>query len=132
MLRTDIEILKFIDEQPGRIVEENELMAFIGENATRRLIGLRADGLIIRNQHWYDSRPTDYRLDAKGEALLAEHEQALEQRRRSIAEAKAEQAEQKAEAKISKYRDWRFEFIKDFIIGIFMLVLGILIEKFFG
>lgn len=128
MLKTDLDILAFINRHPGCVIEETALMTFVGEDAAQRLYRMRQDGLIRRDQHWYDSRPTTYTLDARGHDLLATHEQEVEQRRRR----EADQEKQKKEAKREALRKWGFELLKDSIIVILTLLVNELAHKFFG
>ena len=126
MLKTDLDILAYINAKPDRTVVAADLKAFIGENADARLYEMKQAHLLRRNQYWYDSRPTTYTLGTKGEDLLATHEKEIEQENQRHADAIAEQERQEKAGD----KDRHFQLIIA-IVGLIGAVVGAFLGAFF-
>ena len=124
MLKTDLDILAYINAKPDRTVVAADLKAFIGENADARLYEMKQAHLLRRDQHWNDSRPTTYTLGTKGEGVLASHEQLAQQMTEQKAEAAREKEANDAKAVLDKKKDYRH----DFKVAAFTVILTLSIE----
>jgi hypothetical protein len=125
MLKTNQDILEFINKQTGRTVEDNELKAYIGENADQRLREMRSAGMIRCETHWYDERRPTYTIDAKGDALLAEKEK----ERQRNADDKAAQERQRMEAKTEAARNRRNVVLSAILGAIVGAVVTFLLQR---
>lgn len=124
MLKTDLDILAYINAQPDRTVVLDDLKAFIGDNANARLYEMKQAHLLRRDQHWNDSRPTTYTLGTKGEDLLASHEQLAQQMADQKAQAAREKEANEAKAVLDKKKDY----CHDFKVAAFTVILTLSIE----
>lgn len=90
MIKSDVEILEFIDSSSGHAVDGDALRAFIGENAERRAHDLvRAQQLRVESDWFGDGRRV-YTLGPVGENLLAQHRQDLEKLAEDVADKQAQ------------------------------------------
>lgn len=90
MVKSDVEILEFVDSHPGHAVDGDALRAFIGENAERRAHDLvRAQQLHVESDWFGDGRRV-YILGPVGENLLAQHRQELEKLAEDVADKQAQ------------------------------------------
>ncbi|MBR2798932.1 MAG: hypothetical protein IKE17_14495 [Clostridia bacterium] len=123
-LKTDLDILDFISKQPDRKAGSMEIKAFIGDNASRRLNEMIRNRLVRCEPHWMDERLPDYYVDAKGEDLLATHEQ----RRQQVADQKAEAAREKAANDAKAVLDKKKSHRHDFKVAAFTVILTLFLE----
>ena len=100
MLKSNLDILSFIDSQPERAVALDALKAYIGDNADRRVSDLVHDHVLRCDSNWYGDGPAVCSLGFRGDELLAVHQQAEQQARddRAYYEAQEERHRQEAEA----------------------------------
>lgn len=132
MLKTDLEILEYIKGHPDHRVIADDLRAFVGVDADRRLYQMKSAGLIRYHAHWYDDAPAAYGLDARGEDLLATHEKEQEEARQRKAEEKEELRQKTREEKAETSKNRRFDLFSAIIGAIVTAIVTVLIEKFFG
>ena len=77
--------------------------------------------------HWYDSRPMTYTLGAKGENLLATHEQEVKKEHQRMANVRAEQERQRVESDKESSKKRRFDLFSAIIgsvIGSVITIVG--------
>ena len=132
MSKSNIDILSFVDSQPGRAIEIDALNAYIGDNAERRVSDLVHDHVLKCDSDWYGSGPAILSLDSRGDELLAAHQQAEQQARdnRSYYEAQEERHRQEAEALARINR--RNVFISGISGAVVGSVLAYLLQRLFG
>ena len=132
MPKSNIEILSFIDSQPGSTVEIDALKAFIGENAERRVSDLVHDHVLRCDADWFSGDPALCSLGHRGDELLAAHQQVEENARQDRAYYEAQEERHRHEAEALARVKRRNVFISGITGAVIGSILTFLLQRFFG
>ena len=132
MPKSNVEICEFVYNQPDHRVNAETLAAFIGESAERRLSDLYHENLLARSSNWYGDGSIVYSLSGKGFDLLAQTQQAYQQRAQDRADQAAYEARAQQHADYLAELNRRTMIVSGIISAIVSAAMSILIRLLFG
>lgn len=132
MLKTNLEILEFVNARPGHAADADALAAFIGDAADARLSDLLHAGLLRRSANWYASGPVVYTLTGSGFDSLARGQQQRQQRSDDRADQAAHEARAQHHADRLAEQNRRTMIISGIISAVVSAVMSVLIRLILG
>ena len=132
MPKSNVEICEFVYDQPDHRAYAETLVAFIGDSAERRLSDLVHESLLARSSNWYGDGSIVYSLSGKGFDLLAQTQQAYQQRAQDRADQAAYEARAQQHADYLAGLNRRTMIASGIISAIVSALMSILIRLLFG